>query len=58
MTHTEVKACDEAPLGAGLTLYITGQYDPCGSCRGIMRRAAASTGGSVNYWWPGGVWRT
>jgi hypothetical protein len=58
LTHTEPKACGQAPLAGGLTLYITGQYDPCTSCQGIMRAAAAATGGRVNYWWPGGEWRT
>ena len=54
LTHTEVKAVGQAPLAAGLTLWITGLYDPCTSCQGAMRAAAASSGARINYWWPGG----
>ena len=53
-SHTEAKAVREIPLKAGQTMRITGQYDPCGSCRAAMRAAATSTGGTIVYWWPGG----
>jgi Pput_2613-like deaminase len=54
LTHTEVKAIAQAPLAAGTTLWIVGQYDPCSSCQGAMRAAAAGSGARINYWWPGG----
>lgn len=54
LTHTEVKAVKEAPLAAGVTLWITGQYDPCNPCQTAMRTAAASSKARVNYWWPSG----
>ncbi len=53
-SHTEAKAVNEVPLKAGQTMWITGQYDPCGSCRAAMRATANSTGGTIVYWWPGG----
>ncbi|WP_161500971.1 hypothetical protein [Embleya scabrispora] len=53
-SHTEAKAVARAPLTAGRRMYITGQYDPCGSCRAAMQAAALRSGGRINYWWPGG----
>lgn len=53
-SHTEAKAVDRVPLTAGQRMYITGQYDPCGSCRAAMQAAALRSGGRINYWWPGG----
>lgn len=53
-THTEAKAVHDTPLKPGETMWITGQYDPCPACQAAMRAAAASTGGRIVYWWPGG----
>ncbi|GCD96701.1 eCIS core domain-containing protein [Embleya hyalina] len=53
-SHTEAKAVTRVPLTAGQRMYITGQYDPCGSCRAAMQAAALRSGGRINYWWPGG----
>ncbi|MFE3200667.1 DUF4157 domain-containing protein [Embleya sp. NPDC059237] len=53
-SHTEAKAVARVPLTAGQRMYITGQYDPCGSCRAAMQEAALRSGGRINYWWPGG----
>ncbi|MFE5527603.1 hypothetical protein, partial [Embleya sp. NPDC056538] len=53
-SHTEAKAVARVPLTAGQRMYITGQYDPCGSCRAAMQAAALRSGGRINYWWPGG----
>jgi hypothetical protein len=53
-SHTEAKAVRENPLSPGQTMWIAGQYDPCGSCRAAMQQAADASGGRINYWWPGG----
>ena len=53
-SHTEAKAVSQIPLKAGQTMRITGQYDPCGSCRARMQAAANATGGTILYWWDGG----
>jgi Domain of unknown function (DUF4157)/Pput_2613-like deaminase len=53
-SHTEAKAVNTVPLKPGQTMRITGQYDPCGSCRSAMQAAANATGGTIVYWWPGG----
>jgi hypothetical protein len=58
--HTEPKLITAAraagALTPGTTLWITGQYDPCGPCQRTMR-AAATDSIRVDYWWPGGTWR-
>lgn len=52
--HTEAKAVRNIPLKAGQTMYISGQYDPCGPCRSTMQAAADRTGARINYQWQGG----
>jgi len=54
-THTEFRAVHQARLQAGDRLEILGQYDPCGSCDGIMRGNAMRTGATIVYSWPGGT---
>jgi hypothetical protein len=58
--HTEPKLIASAAaaghLIAGATLWITGQYDPCGPCQRAMQAAAANHSIRVRYWWPGGSW--
>lgn len=56
-THTEVKIINAAPLAAGCTLFITGQYDPCPACQTAMQNAATQASARVDYWWPGGARR-
>jgi hypothetical protein len=56
VTHTEIKAIAEAPLEAGDTLWISGQYDPCGPCQQAMIRASEG-GRTVDYWWQWGTFR-
>ena len=53
-THTEARALRQMPLERGGSLRISGQYDPCNSCIGKMRRAAKANGVTIYYWWPGG----
>ena len=53
-THTEARAVRQAPLTRGGTLLIIGQYDPCTSCQAAMRAAAARSGCTITYMWPGG----
>ncbi|MDQ0617407.1 hypothetical protein [Arthrobacter globiformis] len=55
-THTEIKAIAEAPLNAGDTLWISGQYDPCDPCQKAMIRASEG-GRTVDYWWQWGTFR-
>ena len=49
-THTEARAAKEMAPGHGQTLTIEGEYPPCKSCQGKMRKASAS-GGTVIYKW-------
>ena len=49
-THTEARAVKRYPLTDGERMEIIGQYPPCNSCRGKMRRATES-GGIIDYKW-------
>jgi hypothetical protein len=51
-THTEHRACRQAPLGRGVVLSISGQYDPCPNCQRFMQETATRTGATIIYWWP------
>jgi hypothetical protein len=53
-THTEARAVRQAPLTRGGTLLIIGQYNPCTFCQAAMRAAAARSGCTITYMWPGG----
>ncbi|PPK88770.1 RHS repeat-associated protein [Neolewinella xylanilytica] len=49
-THTENRAVRNIPLEPGHRMEIIGQYPPCNSCQGAMRRAS-SGGRTVEYLW-------
>ena len=49
-THTEARAVKRYPLTDGERMEIIGQYPPCNSCRGKMRRTTES-GGIIDYKW-------
>ena len=49
-THTEARSVKRYPLTDGERMEIIGQYPPCNSCRGKMRRATES-GGIIDYKW-------
>lgn len=53
-THTEARAVARTRFAPGVTLRITGQYNPCGSCQRRMQGAVNRHGGTIVYWWPGG----
>ncbi len=49
-THTEARAVKHTPLTAGQRMEIIGQYPPCNSCKGKMRKASAG-GKIIEYKW-------
>lgn len=51
--HTEARLVRTAVLPRGGTFTIIGQYDPCIACQIEMRAAAARSGCTIEYWWPG-----
>jgi Pput_2613-like deaminase len=53
VTHTEAKLVTKAHLPRGGTFRITGQYPPCTACQQAMKAAAARSGCTIEYWWPG-----
>jgi len=54
-SHTESRAIRQIPLVRGQTMTITGQRQPCPSCKGAMNRAAAESGATIRYrWWENG----
>jgi hypothetical protein len=53
-THTEARGVRMVALQPGDVLSFVGQYDPCGSCQGVMRAAALNSRATIRYWWPGG----
>jgi hypothetical protein len=56
-THTERRAIANYNLQGNETMTIVGTLPPCPSCKGAMNRAAQSTGATIEYAWPGGLWR-
>ncbi|WP_211336943.1 hypothetical protein, partial [Hydromonas duriensis] len=51
-THTEARAVKQIPLKPGDNMTIDGQYPPCPSCQGKMRKTAEGSGATINYNWP------
>jgi RHS repeat-associated protein len=49
-THTESRAVRHIPLAPGHRMEILGQYPPCSSCQGAMRKASRS-GNLIEYVW-------
>jgi hypothetical protein len=50
-SHTEARAVQNVRLKQGDHMTITGQNSPCKLCRGVMRRAAAKSGATIEYRW-------
>ena len=55
-THTERRAIQSAPLASGSTMIIRGDYAACSTYKGALNEAARSTGATIIYEWPGGIW--
>jgi hypothetical protein len=55
-THVEAKATSSIPLQPGQTMTIEADRPPCPTCKGVMNKTAAASGGKIVYNWPGGQW--
>ena len=49
-SHTEARAV-QTPMKPGESMTITGQRNPCPSCKGKMNSAAEKTGTKIKYQW-------
>jgi len=50
-SHTEARALRQIQLNRGQTMTITGQQEPCPTCKGLMNQAAQQTGPQIKYHW-------
>ncbi len=55
-THTEARAMAQLGISEGDSVLIQGTLPPCPACKGVMNSVANSTGASITYEWPGGMW--